>query len=294
MSQSIQEIKELLSGASLTTHRWGPERRGSREESKRAAEANEVKKERRSKYMKTIIDTDTAEWRALTSACTYCATWFDSVTFPYLHGQRLFYRERRQEILDEVGRLNGVVKARAGALDAKRQEILDEAKEAMGRSFDESLYPKSWAAIFWVEFREHNIDPPLYLQRDDAEEYKRELARRLGDIENSMKAFERQLMFQLASAAQGMAQNLGNDKVLTPNVESFAKLFDRCAQMKFEGTEVFKRAMGEAREIIDGVEVSELRARKGLRAETKDKLERLMSKYHQLQEAVAKKGRGDE
>jgi hypothetical protein len=105
-----------------------------------------------------------------------------------------------------------------------------------------------------------------------------------------MRAFERQLMAQLASATQNMAQNLGNDRVLAPNVEGFARLFDRCAQMRFEGTEVFRRAMGEAKEIIDGVEVTELRASKGLRVETKEKLERLMGRYKQLQEAVAKKG----
>lgn len=291
MSQTIEQIREQLSGASLTPHRWGPERTGSREERSRAATANEVTNVHLTKYKKTILNTKMEEWKAVIKVSAFARAWFDSTTFPYIEAQRLFHKDRREEIIKEVARLNSVLQEKTQALDSKRTSIMEEAKRVMGKSYDASLYPESWSKLFWIEFREHNIDPPSYLQREDAEEYKKELKRRLMDVENSMRTFEREVNTQLAKSIQRMTHNLDNDKIRSSNLTSFASLFNRISQMRFEGTAVFKQQMKEVKAIIEGVDITELKSQSGLREETKEKLEGLFKKYKNLRETITQKGK---
>lgn len=292
MSQTVEEIKQHLSCASLHRSGWTIERSAARSENVIAATALKIEDPALYKGKKTIIDPKIEPWQEIQTIRNYAGKWWDYNTFPYVEeGQRLFLRERRAELWDKMKDLDTAIKSAAAKLDARRSEILTWAKKKLGDTYDESLYPKSWESEFSISLREHNIDPPQYLKREDSEEYKRELARTLRDIESSMKLFERQCYTQMGETAAALAANLGGNRNngIGSNIESFRKLFNRVQQMKFEGTAAFKRAMKEAQEIIDGVEVDELRDDKGLRSNTKERIEALMKKYKDVQEAALKK-----
>jgi len=288
MSETLKRVKETLSGVSLSVRWWTPSRAARPQEQEAAAVA---KQSRRVKVRKEVIDTKHPAWQSLVSCRTAIRSWFDYVTIPYVvTGQRLFLRERRQEIWDKVEVFATDLRTRAVALDDVRDELIAEAQESLGDAHDDSLFPVRWSDVFGIEIREHSIEPPSYLAYSNAEEYAREMQRTLSDLGTSMQRFESQCMAQMGESAARLAANLDdNGRVMSSNVESFQKVFARVAQMKFEGTAIFKQALGEAQEILDGVGADELRHNRGLRTETRGRLQTLMARFHGLQSTVAAK-----
>jgi hypothetical protein len=291
MSQTAEEIKEMFSCASLHRDGCTIERSADKTENEVAAQALKILDSAYYKGKKTILDPKIGPWQEINSIKNYALKWWDYNTMPYLDGQRLFLRSRRDELWAEVASLDAQIKAAAAKLDERKSEILSWARATFGPTFDESLYPKSWVEKFAIRVKEHNMDPPKYLERKDSEEYKRELQRTLKDIEYGMRQFERQCFAQMGESAAALASNLGkgHNNGLGANVDGFRKLFNRVAQMKFEGTAAFRRAMKEAQDILDGVTADDLRHDKGLRVDVKERVEKMIAKYHEVQEAARKK-----
>jgi hypothetical protein len=290
--KTLEEIKATLSGASMTLHFWRPEKACRKEERHAAAVALEAD-DRRIKARKEVIDTSHPAWRAAVKARTAARAWWDFSTFPCLvPGQRYFLRSRREELWAAAAE-HGAALAKDGAdLDACREELVAEARASLGRTFDPAAYPISWEAEFSVELREHAIDPPSYLAFTNAEEYQRELQRSLRDIEAGMRRFEQDCFRQMGEASARLLGNLQDGaRIMGGNVESFRRLFSRVAQMQFEGTQVFRSALAEAQDVLDGVEPDDLRRSAGLRAETRERLEALIGRYQQLQGVVLAKGK---
>lgn len=295
MSQTVEEIKETLSCASLHKSGWTPERTAAKGENVIAAKALKIEEDRLFKGKKVIIDTNIEPWRRLKATQAHAQRWWDGVTFPFVHeGTRLFLREDRERIWKEVAKFDAQVKEQGRVMDRMRPEILGWAEKALGPTYDASLYPASWEQTFAVEVREHSIDPPKYLERADAEEYRRELQRTLADVERSMARFEQDCMARLGAAGSQLAAHLasGGNNGVGAQYENFVELFDRVSRMKFEGTQLFKSAMAEARQIIGGVTVGELKRDLGKRAETRERLARMTEKYLQAKQQVERKAAG--
>jgi hypothetical protein len=296
MSQSVKQLKEQLSSARMIPHQWGPDRAGSVAERDRAAEANNVKKKNRYRTRKTTIDVEMAEWRDLKQAVSYASWWWEQNTFEYLWGQRLFYRDRRDELWGEIRRLDGVIKKKAAALDGKRAEILAEAREALGDAYDESCYPAKWADVFSLEPVEFNLDPPSYLERDDQKEYKRQMLAVLGNVEHSQRQFEQQCYQRMAQVSYGLSQALGKEggRGLGDNAKGMAALFDRVHAMRFEGTAAFRTCMQEAKALIEGVDFDEVKQDKEAREDVRRRLLEVIERHKALKEKVMERAKEKE
>src|SRR5262245_56927445 len=137
MSQTTEQIKETLSGARFTPHRWGAIRTGTRSEQLKCADAMGVSKVAPVKRpRKEVIDTNHHTWKALTAALSKAGCWWETVTFPYVgEGQRLFQRARKKAIWGQVEEHNQTIVGKAKALDDVREELLSEARETLGEAF---------------------------------------------------------------------------------------------------------------------------------------------------------------
>jgi hypothetical protein len=287
---SLARIKETLSGASLEIHWWNPARACSTTEHATIADALALGNARRVRGRKTIIDTKTPTFAALTALRTAIRAGWEFRTLDYcVRGQRLFLRKRREEIWDWAAEQQSQAVDLACAMQQDRHAILATAEEDLGDCFDASLYPEDFGKEFAIEIAEHSIDPPSYLQHTNAEEYQRELQKGLYAIGASMQAFESQCFAQMGEAAQRLVANLSGGRVMSANLDAFGKVFNRIGQMSFEGTAIFKDATAEAQAILDGVDVAELRKPGGVREETREKLQSLLARYQQLQEKVTEK-----
>lgn len=292
---TLKAIQEALSGCSLTFHWWGIMRTADARENEKAAasinaDADVIRTQRR------LIDTRMEEWKNLQQIRSAAKQWYDWNTFPYVvGGQRLFRRERREGIWSKVREYSVMLAEATARLTAKRPEIVDWARKKLGDAFDESLYPADFANKFSMEIREHSIEPPSYLRHTNAEEYQRTLQRSLLDIQDSMRRFESQCMQQIGQNIGRIANNIANDATVREStVRNMQETFGRIAQMRFEGTAVFHEAMKEAEGIINGVTLFDLRNSKGTRDETRKKLEALMARHKELQQAVIAKAAATE
>lgn len=283
---NIDQVKEMLSGISLKLGGFGVQRQVAKAENDLAAEALEAEPAA-IKTSRLLIDRNMEEYKDVSRIRTACREWFYSLTLPYpVDNIRLFRRDMRDKIMAEADEWRGRIRRAASRLTLKSEEILAWARKSLGRAFDAKLYPEDYCTEYTFDLREHSIEPPSYLAASNAESYKRELARRMSDIEAGMQQFERQCMEQIGGNVSRLVSAMsGGTRLEGSNLEQMRKVFQRIATLKFQGTAVFKQAMEEFKESVDGVGASELRRPGGVRDETKAKLEGLMTRYKSLLEA---------
>ncbi len=288
--ERLQEIQEALTGASLSFHWWAPYKKLEQGERATAADALEADSETLS-AKKRLIDTKTCQpWLDLVKAQNNVRGWWEFNSFPYtVKGMRLILREKKKELFARVGEFQEEIAELAKRMDGQRKEILAEAKAKLGTMYRPDAYPKAgeWAGEFRVEVRERSIEPPSYLQHTNAEEYRRELQKNLMDIQGSMRKFEEQCWKRMGQLSASLAAGLQPDgKLHGSNLEGFQKLFQQVGNLNFEGTAVFREAMQEAKGILEGISVEELRTLRGLKVDVRQQMEGFLGKFQQLKETV--------
>lgn len=289
---SARELKEKLSVASLPTKKWYPDKSYRDREAQEAAEVHDASPHR-TKHKKVTINTTHPAWKKLGSVFSQAFAWWRLNTFDWpVTGQRAFYRDRRDEIKEEIATINRRIKMAASALDDAREDLIRDYRENLGRLFDPSVYPESWREEFSIGFIEFSIDPPEYLKLKDVEEYQQEMQRIIQNVQWSQQEFERSCNQNLAEATARMMVNLQGSGVggLNDNIAAIRGVIDRVMQMRFEGTQAFNNALQEFEDLVEGVDVQEIRKRKSAKQEATQKLQTLLQRHQQLQDLIRKKG----
>lgn len=284
---TLAQIQEALSGASLHLPGWGIVRAVNSAQNVVAASALNANAER-IKTQRVLIDTKMEEWKNLQRARSEARAWFDGTTFPYVvKGQRLFLREKKEAIWRHAAEFAEEIKTAAEALDERRDGIIQRAKEDLGDTYSPDLFPVSFAKQYALDIREHSIEPPSYLRHTNADEYQRELAKKLDDIKLSMQAYERQCMEQVGRNVGQLIASMTNPNGSphSATLENLQKTFARISSMRYEGTAAFKAAMEEAKETLQGVSIGELRRPGGVKKRTTERLTALMQRYAELRKA---------
>lgn len=287
---NVASVLEVLSGCSLHWGWFGLQKQCEDDDNTATAAALEGQSDGL-KAVRILIDRNIEEWKDLVRFRSQVSAWYTFNTLPYVvHGQRLFRIESRAEITKTVATHAKELKRLADRLQAMRTQIVAWAKKRHGRAFDAGLYPENLASRFHLEWREHNIQPPSYLATTHAEEYKGELAKRLQEIQASMVRYERESIAKLAGSVNALLSACsGEGKLTEASVENVRKVLARTAHLRFEGTAVFKATLEDCKALVEGVSVEELRRSRGMKEETRQKLESLTAKY----EGLRKKAVGD-
>jgi len=283
---NISEVKDMLSGVSISLGGFGIQKKVDRAENILAAEALEAEEDCIT-TTRRLIDKNMEEYKDIQRTKTAVREWFAFMTLPYpVDKIRLFRKDQREEIWAKAEEWKGMLAEGARKLTRKRPQIIEWAKCNLGKAFDERLYPKDFAANYTLEIREHNIEPPSYLAASKSEEYQGELQKRMTEIQAGMQQFQRQAMAQIGSNVGNLVAAMSTDgkRVEGSNLEQMRKVFAKIANFNFQGTAMFRAAMDEYKEAVDGVGAAELRRPGGVREETKEKLTKLMERYKTLQE----------
>jgi hypothetical protein len=287
---TLQQVKEQLSGVSLSLPGWGILRKVSSVQNAAAAAAMKANP-KLVKASRVLVDVEMEEWKDLQAARTGARAWFNYHTFPYcVEGQRLFRKDRRDSIWRHAKEWAEEIKEAADKLTDSREGILEWAQGELGDAFDPNLYPQDFADRFSLIIREHSIEPPSYLMHTNAEEYQRTLERQLRDVESSMRDFEQQCTQSVGESVGRILRAVNTDgKLYSSSLEGIQKVISRIGMMRFEGTAVFQAAMRDAKEAIQGVGIAELRRPGGVRKKTTERLKQLMERYKDLKAAAAAK-----
>ena len=293
-NQTAEQVREFLTGSTLSFHWWGASRSFERDGILATAETLEADHEMISARNR-IIDTRHPAYRALTSLRSSIQHHWKQHTMPYvIPGMRLARREQMPDLTDSLQRLAADAAVLAGKLDLARGEIIAQARSRLGKLFREWHYPESFVELFTVEFRERSIDPPNYLAQSNAEEYKRQLMQSVRDVQVSLDKFQTECWQHLGELTRKLTTmlRLKDDpeqdvRLHQSQVSNFKSLFDRTARLNFQGTALFSTAMREAQTILAGVTVEELRDSKGLRGRVRADLEGLAGRFEQLRQGVS-------
>lgn len=284
---------------------WSPYRTFSKSEKETTARALEMEDETWiSGPKKKIINTSHRAWKALNSFRDRVQGWWDwEATMPYVvSGQRLFVVKRREEILYTLDTYRGELLNLTQHLTNARRELLEETKKKLGSSFSEDFLPASWAGMFGMVTREHNISPPDYLLEVSEQAYREEVKRRLAEIQASGIIFESQCMERMAQAIYKITNVIeeiaepgqvggGAYRSTNASISTVQGVLNRIITMKFEGTALFKKVMKEVDSIFQEVDAQGLRKDEGLRTSTKERLEKLVGSHKELSRILQEKNK---
>ncbi len=288
--ERLQELQDTLTGASLSFSWWAPYKKLEEGERATAASALHATDETLSAKKRLIDTRSDGAWKNLSALQVKIRGWWDFNSYPYtVKGMRLVLREKKKDLFGQVAEFQGEILEAGKRMDEERGSILAKAEQQLGNMFRADLYPKKgeWHKEFTLEVRERSIEPPSYLQHTNAEEYKQELKKNLQEIQVSMRKFEEGCWKRMGQLSNSLAAGLSPDgKLHASNLAGFQNLFQQVGNLNFEGTAVFKEAMNEARDILDGVSVEELRTLRGLKVDVRQKVEGFLGKFHQLKKTV--------
>lgn len=290
-AQTIQALKDNLSAGILTVRWWSPSRAGSEQDRDTTAGALRAER-RRIKVRKDVIDTQHSAWRELVALRTSIRAWWEYETMPYvLPGQRLFHKDRRRLLWEEGARFDAALRRQGRGLESARPDLLAEARYALGEAFDAKLYPDDWSDLFRLDLHEVSIDPPAYLERDDLTAYRAQVELTMSGIRESAERFQEECFALLGdSLARLLSNTEDGNRIMTQNIDNIGRTIQRVAQMRFEGTAVFKQALSEAHDLIEGVTAERLRTDKPFREDTPSRLASILTRYQQLNAVSRAKG----
>jgi hypothetical protein len=287
VSPTTSELRDQLTGSSLSFSWWSPLKVFEQEHLTTTADALAADRDliRARNY---LLDPAHPSFRALTSLKGQVRAHWQYSTFPYiLSGVRLARRENVRSLEAELQAMMADAGELAERLDDARDSLLAEAKRRLGRLFSTVHYPDSFVGLFTAEHRERSVEPPTYLAHSNSEEYKRQLAQSMRDIEASLQKFEGECWQRLTELTGRLSSMLeesegGKKRITEASLGAFRQLFDRTAQLNFQGSRVFTAAMAQTKQILDGVTAEDLRKPSGLRARVKADVDALVGKFGQL------------
>ena len=192
--------------------------------------------------------------------------WQES-TVPYPEpGLRLIKREAIEQFDARMQAIKVEMLEAVGALDTiYRDQLLPDARTALGQLFDVADYPASLADEFGLEWGYRSVDPPEYLRQVSPRLYEQEQERIRARFEEAIALAEQAFTNEFSNMVQHMVDRL------TPGPDGKAKTFRDTAVtnlrdffQRFQSLDIGSNAelnelVAEAQRAVEGVDVAKLR-----------------------------------
>lgn len=285
---TLEQVKESITGACLRFSPWWvPAKTLTLDEREEAAEAMGAQP-RYVKGQKSLIDTRHPAWARLEQFRRAVKQWWEMASMPYIiPNVRLIPRANRQAMFAKVAERAEEFQELVGKLQDAREELIEAARGNLGRAFDPTAYPSDFrTGRFKLSVMDVSIDPPSYLAATNAEEYKREMHKRLEYVQASLNLFENQMMRRLMEVAGNLINNLDGGRIMSGNFVAAQQVFDRVANLNFQGTELFRQSLSRAEKILTGVTAEDCRTDSGLRADVCAELQAFVKEFEACGKAI--------
>lgn len=229
---------------------------------------------------KKLIDTNHPSYKAVTAILSQARRYWLSVTVPYpLNGIRLIRRSQVPIFNETMQRLRGELNLAVKSLQEAYAVIRDQAQERLGDLYDANDYPSSIEHHFTLTWDYPSVEPPDYLKQIHPDIYKEMQDRAEARLQAAVAMAEEAFAAELQALVTHMVDRLtasddGKQKVFRDScLGNLKEFFRRFESMNIGSNEQLTQLVNQAKEIVAGVDVGELRKETDLRETVKGKLD---------------------
>jgi hypothetical protein len=221
---------------------------------------------------KRIIDTRHPAVRALAGVRTRLTHYWRGLTLPFTEpGLRLLRRSDVEPFATTMAGFRDELAQAAAGLEAAYNEVKADARNRLGRLYDEADYPAEVAGLFGVEWDFPAVEPPSYLLRLSPEVYEQERQRVAARFEEAVRLAEQAFAAEFARLLSHLTERLsdaegGARKVFRDSaVGNLSEFFARFARLNVRSSPELDAMVEQAQELVRGVSPQDLRDSGALR-----------------------------
>ena len=260
-----QQLRTTMAALRLAFTWFGVRKTLSPEQKARAADAFGAEGEFLSAGKK-LIDTRDPAFRAVTAVRNQAVAYFKGISLPYPEpGIRLVRQDDLNEINSRMGGFKEELTQVVATLNGQFDALQAAARQRLGRLYNAGDYPATLSGLFELTWDFPSVEPPPYLQRLSPQLYEQECARVQARFDEAVRLAEQAFLEELAKLVSHLTERLtgsedGRPKVFRDSaVENMTEFFDRFRRLNIRSNEQLDALVGQAQQIIGGVEPQQLR-----------------------------------
>ena len=180
-----------------------------------------------------------------------------------------------------------LAEAEAG-LDAVYEDVKADARNRLGRLYDEADYPPAVRGLFGVEWDFPSVEPPSYLMRVAPEVHEQESRRVAARFEEAVRLAEQAFAAEFAGLLEHLAERLsdgpeGRRKVFRDSaVTNLTDFFQRFRNLNVRSNAELVALVSQAQGLVRGVVLHDLRADGGLRRQIAESMAQVRTRVEAL------------
>ena len=221
---------------------------------------------------KKLLDTRDPAYRAVTAVRGHAISYFKGISLPYPEpGLRLVRQKDVGAVNMQLTTVKADLQEAVVALDNRFDSLKSAARQRLGRLFNPADYPGSLNGLFDVAWEFPSIEPPAYLQQLSPELYRQECNRVQARFDEAVQLAEQAFVDELSKLVSHLTERLsgsedGKAKVFRDSaVENLVEFFQRFRHLNIRSNEQLDELVGQAQQVVRGVEPQKLRDNEGLR-----------------------------
>jgi len=274
----VRQLREETLGCKITIHRFGTSRQLPTEQVRQAAETFHASAGMMSASKKLLDRRDPRVKRVAAVLSQASQFWYAStIDFP-VNGIRLINKKRIGTFNSRIQEMQETLAEACADLQAAWDEIKANARNTLGDLYNELDYPPNIASMFSIEVDYPSVEPPNHLKELNPELYEAQQQKIAARFQEALAEAEEALTTSLADMVNHLVEKLspeddGKKKVLyESSVGNLMAFFDDFESVNIRSNEQLNHVVAQAKSILSGVDVKEIRKDGSLRQKLLDTL----------------------
>jgi len=221
---------------------------------------------------KKLIDTKHEAFRAVTKARHELVTCWRTHSLPFPEpGVRLIRQDDLGAVTLQLTTLKADLTTAVEQLNTRFEALKAAARERLGTLFNPADYPASLTGLFDVAWDFPSVEPPPYLQQLSPQLYQQECQRVAARFDEAVQLAEQAFIDELAAMISHLTERLSGTDDCRPKVfrdsavENLTEFFQRFRHLNVRSNQQLDELVGQAQQIVRGVEPQSLRDSEPLR-----------------------------
>ena len=273
-----QRLRSTTAAIRLSFTWFGTRKSLTNEQKARAAESFGAEGEFLSAGKK-LIDTKHPSFKAVTAVRNRAVSFWKGISLPFPEpGIRLVRQDDIGSINVQMTSLKSELDETVEQLDEHFADLKSAAWQRLGSLYNEADYPQTLRGLFDMQWDFPSVEPPSYLQRLSPALYREECDRVQTRFNEAVQLAETAFTEELTGLVTHLSERLsgaddGKPKVFRDSVvNNLVDFFERFRHLNVRSNEQLEELVGQAQQIVRGVEPQQLRDNTSLREHVAEQL----------------------